>query len=113
MNEQILRIDTASLPSLVCVQDMCQPIPTDALLRRKHILETIEAVLNTCSLTLLDITCIEVTPGDTSFTQIRTTVAVANALSQSLNIPVRYVGMRSQKMVLPLYPCEPHITRKT
>lgn len=112
MDNRVLYINTTDTIPVVCLDEACAPIPIDDKNRRKRICETIEKVLSGASCALSDVSCIELSQNETSFTQARITVAIVNALAKAHSVPVRYTGSRNQTMILPRYTSEPHITAR-
>jgi tRNA threonylcarbamoyladenosine biosynthesis protein TsaB len=72
--------------------------------RDQDVLQLIDAILQEHSLTVRDLTSLEVITGPGSFTGLRVGVSVANALSYSLNIPVNgKVFSKDNSLVEPEY----------
>lgn len=68
------------------------------------VLPMIEALLSEHSLSLQDITAIEVQPGPGSFTGVRVGVSVANTLAFALGIPVNGIDVLQEDIVVePVY----------
>lgn len=112
MHKHILKIIIVDDRAMVCIDTTCFPITTSGLYNRKDILNTLDNALDTQAISLADISSIEVDQDNRSFTQSRITIAVANALAHAHGIPIRYSGQKNQKVLMPLYSGEPHITRK-
>ena len=85
-------IDTASSThiSVIVSIDKTKDVITQPLEHRRAqvVLPLLMELLKKHNLTLTDITAVEVNLGPGSFTGVRVGVAIANALSFALNIPV-------------------------
>ena len=92
MDHIILSIDTTSREKIIVklTIDGNEFIKEEEVVSRKNqaVLPMIIQLLKDHTIQLQDITAIEVNPGPGSFTGIRVGVAVANALSYILKIPV-------------------------
>lgn len=68
------------------------------------VLQIVESLLEKHGLTIHDLDSIEVNPGPGSFTGVRVGVAIANALSFALHIPVNNILVsKDDTVVEPLY----------
>ena len=74
----------------------------------QNLLPAIENLLKANNLSLNDLAGIEVNPGPGSFTGTRVGVAVANALSLALNVPVNGLPVGRAR---PVYDREPNISQ--
>lgn len=81
---------------------------TQSFNHAQHLLPSINNLVQTNNLTLTDISAITVNPGPGSFTGTRVGVAVANALSFALNIPVNNLPVGQAR---PIYDREPNISQ--
>ena len=72
-------------------------------IRSNNILKIIDQSLKKCNETISSIKEIEIYPGPGSFTSIRVTVSIANALSKTLNIPIRYYNGKTVSQAVPKY----------
>lgn len=89
----ILFIDTSSNEKIIValknneqvVNEIISPINKQ---KAQIVLPLIDELLSKCHTKLTDLTNIEVNPGPGSFTGLRVGIAVANALSYTLKIPV-------------------------
>ncbi len=78
----------------------------------ESLLLEIERLMKKCKVTLQDLKQISVNPGPGGFSSTRTGVAVANALSYALGIPViESSSGRIKEMVVPKYDKQPNITK--
>jgi tRNA threonylcarbamoyladenosine biosynthesis protein TsaB len=69
--------------------------------RTQMILPTIKKILKKHSIELRDISAIEVNVGPGSYTGLRVSLAIANALSFVLKIPIN--GKKVGEIILPIY----------
>jgi len=88
----ILFIDTSSNQEITVAlkindKNIKLTSPVDKM-RAQKVLPLIDKILSSCQVKITDLTHIEVNPGPGSFTGLRVGIAVANALSFSLKIPV-------------------------
>ena len=74
----------------------------------QNLLPAIESLLQANNLSLKDLIGIKVNPGPGSFTGTRVGVAVANALSFALHIPVNDLSVGQAR---PIYDREPNISQ--
>lgn len=104
-----LGINSTSNTQLILTLGETEKFVTHASPREQDILSAIEEFLTQEKINLQDLTEIEVAPGPGKFTSLRVGVAVAQALSFALNIPIN--GQPAGSSIEPEYGAEPNITQ--
>lgn len=104
-DKRILHIDTSSNEQIMVILEMdssrYELKKKIGLKKAQAVLPMIDALLKKHSLTIYNISEIKVNTGPGSFTGIRVGIAVANAFSFALNIPIN--GLSSGSLVEPIY----------
>ena len=103
-----LTIDSTNNKRLILTLDQEKKVVEYSTPRDQDILSEIEKMLAQKNLQIQDLTQIEVNPGPGHFTSLRVGIAIANALSFSLNIPIN--GRKPGTTIEPKYGSPPSIT---
>lgn len=104
-----LFIDTTDNRKIIVRLDTKELIKTYAAPRSQELLTVIDELLKHEGKTIKDITEIKTNPGPGAFTSLRVGVAVANALSFALHIPLD--GQKPGKPIEPHYGKPPNISQ--